>query len=68
MQQPLGVVPAAGSGDELTVDAVLPTEQASADGQDGQTCSDWTLQYRMSWDGAICIAGADDPSGPPRAF
>ena len=57
-----------GSGEQLTVDAVLRTEQASEDGRDGQTCSDWTIQYRMSWDGTIWrIAGADDPSGPPRA-
>ncbi|WP_309109015.1 serine protease [Arthrobacter sp.] len=56
-----------GSGDQLTVDAVLRTEQAAADGRDGQTCSDWTIEYRMTWDGTIWrIAGADDPSGPPK--
>lgn len=54
-----------GSGDELTVDAVLRTEQDAADGRDGQTCSDWTIAYTMSWDGTIWrIAGADDPDGP----
>lgn len=54
-----------GSGDELTVAAVLRTEQDAEDGRDGQTCSDWTIKYSMSWDGAIWrIAGADDPAGP----
>ncbi|WP_026547212.1 hypothetical protein [Paenarthrobacter nicotinovorans] len=53
-----------GSGDELTVDVVLRTEQDAADGRDGQTCSDWTIAYTMSWDGTIWrIAGADDPDG-----
>lgn len=56
-----------GSGDDLTVNAVLRTEQAPADGRDGQTCSDWSIEYKMSFDGTIWrMAAADDPNGPPK--
>lgn len=54
-----------GSGEELTVDAVLRTEQDAVDGTDNQTCSNWTIEYTMTWDGTIWrIAGANDPDGP----
>lgn len=54
-----------GTGDALSVNAVLRTEQDASDGRNGQTCSDWTMEYTMSWDGTIWrIAGADDPDGP----
>lgn len=57
-----------GSGNELTADVVLRTEQAAADGPGGQTCSDWGLRYRMSWDGSIWrMAAASTPAGPPKA-
>lgn len=57
-----------GSGNELTVDTVVRTEQSAADGPDGQTCSDWGLRYRMTWDGSIWrIAQATTPGGQPKA-
>lgn len=57
-----------GSGNELTVDTVVRTEQSAADGPDGQTCSDWGLRYRMTWDGTIWrIAQATTPGGRPKA-
>jgi S1-C subfamily serine protease len=57
-----------GSASELAVDTVLRTEQAAADGPDGQTCSDWGIRYRMTWDGNIWrIAEATTPGGPPKA-
>ncbi|WP_285248481.1 serine protease [Pseudarthrobacter sp. efr-133-R2A-89] len=57
-----------GSGTELNVETVLRTEQSAADGPGGQTCSDWGLRYRMSWDGTIWrIAAATTPGGAPKA-
>ncbi|MDQ0800119.1 serine protease [Arthrobacter sp. SLBN-112] len=57
-----------GSGNQLTVDTVLRTEQSAADGPGGQTCSDWGLRYKMSWDGTIWrMAEASTPAGPPKA-
>lgn len=56
-----------GTDAELTVEAILRTEQAAQDGQDGQTCSDWSLRYTMTWDGDIWrIAAAESPTGPPK--
>lgn len=56
-----------GSGDQLTVDVVLRTEQSAANGREGQTCSDWSIRYGMAWDGTIWrIASADTPDGPPK--
>ena len=36
-----------GPGDRLVVATLLRTEQDAADGRDGQTCSDWWLDYTM---------------------
>lgn len=50
----------------LTADVALRTEQAAEFGRDGQTCSDWSLRYSLTWDeGLWRIDGVSLPRGDP---
>ena len=56
------------SGTDLAAFVRLRTIQAAKDGPEGQTCSDWALEYVMQWDGSIWrIADSTTPQGPPSA-
>ncbi len=64
----LEVTAVEGSGDSLTADVRLLTEQDSEHGRLGQTCSDWRIRYSMVWNGeAWRIAGSNLPNGEPAA-
>jgi serine protease Do len=53
-------------GSGLTAVVRLRTSQDAQDGPDGQSCSEWVLEYSMEWDGKIWrIANSDTPQGPP---
>jgi serine protease Do len=56
-----------GTESTLTVDTILRTEQSAADGPNGQTCSNFPLHYKMTWDGTVWRMAAATPAGPPTA-
>jgi len=54
------------NGPDLTVSVRLRTVQDAQHGPDGQSCSEWNLDYLMRWDGSIWrIADSQAPHGPP---
>ncbi len=56
------------SPDDLNANVVLQTIQDPAHGRNGQTCSNWRIQYAMHWDGSLWrIAGTSLPFGEPTA-
>jgi serine protease Do len=64
----LEVTSVQGTGDVLSADVRLLTEQDSDDGRLGQSCSDWLLRYSFAWNGeAWLISGSTLPSGDPVA-
>jgi S1-C subfamily serine protease len=56
-----------GTVNELTAYTVLRTEQSSVDGPNGQTCSDFPLNYEMKRDGTAWRMAAATAAGPPTA-
>ncbi|GAB3267858.1 hypothetical protein GCM10027562_34410 [Arthrobacter pigmenti] len=64
----LDVQSVSGQEDALTVRVHLQTVQDAEDGYEQQTCSDWTIDYTMTWDGvAWRIADDSLPAGSPTA-
>src|SRR6478735_12625673 len=54
------------AGPDLTASVRLRTVQDAQHGPDGQSCSEWKLDYLMTWDGSIWrIADSLSPQGPP---
>jgi serine protease Do len=57
-----------GSGEALTAEVRLLTEQDAEHGRLNQTCSDWRIRYSLTWNGeAWLIAGSSLPYGEPAA-
>ncbi len=64
----LEVTAVEGTGDFLTADVRLSTEQDPEHGRLGQTCSDWSIRYSLVWNGeAWLIAASTLPDGEPAA-
>lgn len=56
----------AAAGPDLKASVRLRTVQDAQHGPGGQTCSEWDLDYLMTWDGSIWrIADSVTPQGPP---
>ncbi|MDN5767471.1 MAG: serine protease [Humibacillus sp.] len=63
----ISVQKVSGTGDARTARTVLMTEQASANGHQGQTCSIWVLDYGMKRvDGGWLINSVNSPAGAPK--
>lgn len=61
------LVDVSGHGDDVKALVQLRTLQDVEDSKDGlQDCSDWTIEYKMHWDGINwLINGARSPNGEP---
>jgi serine protease Do len=65
--QTLDVDEVAAAGAQLKALVRLRTVQDTQHGPEGQTCSDWSLQYLMNWDGSIWrIADSLAVDGQPK--